>query len=77
MIRKMSSSLYLLVLLACIVPLTMSLVIATHGPLGRTFNCLLSTEVITPALIVGVALVISFVRRRVSPENSKQWRKSK
>jgi hypothetical protein len=69
--------LYLLVLLACIVPLTMSLGIATDGQLGYTLNCLLSTEVITPVMIVGATLIIFFAHRRVSPENSKQWRKSK
>jgi hypothetical protein len=50
-------------MLACIVPLTMSLGIAAHGQLEHTINCILSTEVITPTLIVGVTLIIFFARK--------------
>jgi hypothetical protein len=73
----MRSLLYLFIILACIAPLTMSLGIAAHGPLEQTINCLLSTEVITPALMVGVTLIIFSLARCLSPKNSKQWRNSK
>lgn len=63
MAHRMSLLLYLFVMLACIVPLTMSLGIATHGQLEHTLNCILSTEVITPVLIVGVTLIIFFARK--------------
>jgi hypothetical protein len=63
MTRKVSFLRYLFVMLACIVPLTMLLGIAAHGQLEYIINCILSTEVITPALIVGVTLIIFFARK--------------
>jgi ABC-type tungstate transport system substrate-binding protein len=63
MARRMSFLFYLFIMLVCIIPLTMSLGIATHGQLEHAINCLLSTEVITPTLIVGVTLIIFFARK--------------
>jgi hypothetical protein len=77
MARKISFLLYLFIMLACLVPLTLSLGIATHGQLEHAVNCVLSTEVIPPVLIVGVTLIIFLLARCLAPKNSKQWRNSK
>ena len=60
MARRMSFLFYLFIMLACIVPLTMLLGIVAHGQLEHTINCVLSTEVVPPALIVGITLITFF-----------------
>ena len=63
MAHRISFLLYLFTMLACIVPPAMALGIAVHGQLEHTINCILSTEVIPPALIVGITLITFFARK--------------
>ena len=62
-VTRMMSLLCWFIALACITPLVMAIFIDENPQLEWTFSYLLSTEAVTPALILVSALAVYFVHR--------------
>ncbi len=56
------SLLYVLLAMMCILPGAALLLTATHREFEQALSCILSTEIVGPALILGLASLVYFVR---------------
>jgi hypothetical protein len=54
---------FVLLALACLLPVAMLLLQAIHSELQPALSCILSTELATPALIFGLAWLIYVIHR--------------
>ncbi len=63
---KLPILLYLLLALACVLPLVTLLLTAANRELEQALGCVLSTEVVGPALIFSLALLVYLVRKAES-----------
>jgi hypothetical protein len=58
--------LYVLLALVCILPVATLPLTAAHRELEQALTCVLSTEVVAPALIVGLAWLVYLVHKAES-----------